>query len=198
MKQQEVKQTGREILNPLVNLLVKLGVRPATVTSCGIIITAAAAWYIWGGFYTAGSLVLLVGSILDAVDGGIARKTGVVSKAGAVLDSSADRLGEALVFLALIAGTAGRNYKVILYLAPVALVGSYMVSYVKARSEGAGISCNIGLLTRTERLVIIITGLFFSGIFYEGIILYTLGLITVGTWFTVLQRLIHVYRKDQK
>ena len=73
-----------------------------------------------------------------------------------------------------------------------------MVSYVKARSEGEGISCDIGLLTRTERLVIIITGLFFSGIFYEGIILYTLGLITVGTWFTVLQRLIHVYRKDKK
>jgi len=185
------RKAGRQLLEPLVKLLARLGVSPAAVTVSGLVMAGIAAGFIWNGLYWQGGLLLYLGSILDAVDGGLARELGRESRAGAVLDSTLDRIGELFVLVAILTGTAGTEHKVLLYLVPAALGGSFMVSYVRARAEGVGIECSVGVFTRTERLVLIITGLVLAGVLAAGssVLVWMLAVVSGGTWLTVAQRL---------
>ena len=160
----DFREAGRRLLDPLVSLLARTGMGPFSVTTAGLLFTAVAAWLVWEGSYFAGTAFLIIGSILDAMDGELARRKGIVSKAGAVFDSSCDRIGELLIFGSMLAGEAGAAQPSLLYLVPAALGGSYMVSYVRARAEGVNLSCSVGIFTRTERLVLLIAGLVAAGI----------------------------------
>lgn len=193
------RKAGRQLLEPLVKLLARLGVSPAAVTVSGLVMACIASGFIWNGLYWQGALLLYLGSILDAVDGGLARELGRESRAGAVLDSTLDRIGELLVLAAILTGTAGTEHKVLLYLVPAALGGSFMVSYVRARAEGVGIECSVGVFTRTERLVLIITGLVLAGILAAGssVLVWMLAVVSGGTWLTVAQRLWVVTRNGR-
>jgi CDP-diacylglycerol--glycerol-3-phosphate 3-phosphatidyltransferase len=193
------RKAGRQLLEPLVKLLARLGVSPAAVTVSGLVMAGIAAGFIWNGLYWQGALLLYLGSILDAVDGGLARELGRESRAGAVLDSTLDRIGELFVLAAILTGTAGTEHKVLLYLVPAALGGSFMVSYVRARAEGVGIECSVGVFTRTERLVLIITGLVLAGVLAAGssVLVWMLAVVSGGTWLTVAQRLWVVTRNGR-
>lgn len=194
-----MRQAGRRLLSPLVHLLARAGVNPSAITLAGLALTAGSAAFVWKGSYLAGALVLVAGSLLDALDGGVARRLGVVSRAGAVLDSSCDRIGETLIYAALIAGAASSVEPVLLYLAPAALGGSYMVSYVRARAEGAGISCSVGLFTRTERLVLLTAALAVAEMMDSARpLLWACAVIAAGTWATAVQRLLWVYSEDRQ
>ncbi len=137
---------------------------------------------------------LIIGSILDAVDGELARRKGVVSKAGAIFDSSCDRIGELLVLGAFLAGKAGASQHSLVYLVPAAIGGSYMVSYVRARAEGVNLSCSVGIFTRTERLIILMAGLLAAGLWGSGAIVIMLALLAAGSWITAVQRFARVIR----
>jgi CDP-diacylglycerol--glycerol-3-phosphate 3-phosphatidyltransferase len=137
---------------------------------------------------------MTVGSLFDALDGGIARLTGKASKAGAALDSSLDRVSESALFIAFLAGRAGSEHVTILYAAPLAMAGSFMVSYVRARAEGLGIECGVGVFTRTERLIALITALFVAGWVGSTAIVVGCLLVAVGAWITAFQRLVRVLR----
>jgi CDP-diacylglycerol--glycerol-3-phosphate 3-phosphatidyltransferase len=151
------------------------------------------------GSYLAGASVLVAGSLLDALDGGVARKLGKVSRAGAVLDSSCDRIGETLIYAAIIAGTAAASSPVLRFLAPAALGGSYMVSYVRARAEGAGIACSVGLFTRTERLVLLTVALVAAELLRSpGPLVWICAVIAAGSWATAVHRLLRVYSEDRQ
>jgi len=156
--------------------------------------TAVSAWFIWDGRFIAGVGFLIFGSILDAVDGELARKKNVVSKAGAVFDSSCDRIGEILIFGAILAGRAGENHHIMVYLVPAAIGGSYMVSYIRARAEGVNLSCSVGIFTRTERLVLLIVGLVVAGIWKTEALVIMLAVLAAGTWITAVQRFCKVIR----
>jgi CDP-diacylglycerol--glycerol-3-phosphate 3-phosphatidyltransferase len=198
LTQERIRLAGRRLLDPVVSLLARAGVSPSAITLAGLFVTAVAAFLAWDGRFPAAAAVLVGGSLLDAVDGGVARKRDMVSRAGAVLDSSCDRIGEFLIYLALLAGQAGREFGAILYLAPVALAGSFMVSYTRARSEGVGIQCKVGLFTRTERLVLLILALALtSAVGDAGPLVWMLALVSVGTWFTAIQRLALVFSEDR-
>ncbi len=194
-----IRKAGRQLLEPLVKLLARLGVSPAAVTVSGLVMAGIAAGFIWNGLYWQGALLLYLGSILDAVDGGLARELGRESRAGAVLDSTLDRIGELFVLAAILTGTAGTEHKVLLYLVPAALGGSFMVSYVRARAEGVGIDCSVGVFTRTERLVLIITGLVLAGVLAAGssVLVWMLAVVSGGTWLTFAQRLWVVTRNGR-
>ncbi|MBD3371033.1 CDP-alcohol phosphatidyltransferase family protein [Candidatus Fermentibacteria bacterium] len=189
MNLSNLRSAGRRLLRPLVVLLAGMGVKPAALTLSGLVVTAIAGWLVWRGSFVVGSLVLALGSVLDAVDGAIARWTGSESSAGAVLDSFVDRVGEAVVFTAILAGEAGRGRPAMLYIVPIALVGSYMVSYVRARAEGEGVDCTVGVFTRTERLVVLVFGLFLGGILSPDFVVYGVIVVAAGAWLTALQRL---------
>jgi len=189
-----LKESGRKLLDPLVGVLAKMGVGPFTVTTIGLILTAVSAWFVWGGSYIAGAIFLIVGSILDAVDGELARVKNVVSKAGAVFDSCCDRIGEILMFGAVLAGKAGESHHIMVYLVPAAIGGSYMVSYLRARAEGVNLSCSVGIFTRTERLVLLMAGLVAAGFWKTDALVIMLFVISAGTWITAVQRFMKVIR----
>lgn len=167
---------------------------PFSVTVSGLVLTAAAAWFVWSGQYLAGLGIFILGSILDAVDGELARRNDVVSKAGAIFDSSCDRIGELLIFGAMLAGKPGTLHSEMVYLVPAAIGGSFMVSYVRARAEGVGIPCTVGLFSRTERLLLIMVGLLLAGLWKTQVLVWMLAVLAGGAWLTAVQRLVRVLR----
>ena len=197
MTQDNFRLAGRRLLAPVIGLLSRMGVSPAAMTVLGLAITALSALMIRQGSFLLAALLLSLGSVLDAVDGGIARHRGIESRFGAVLDSVVDRVGELLVLGALLVSKIGRSYDLMLYLVPLTIGGSYLVSYVRARAEGVGISCSVGIFTRTERIVLIIAGLILAGTVGEVWIVYITAAIAVGTWFTAGQRLARVFSEDR-
>lgn len=192
MRQQQVREAGRVLLEPLVSLLAAIGAGPSSVTLAGLAVTGGAAILVWRGSYVLAGAVLIVGSVLDALDGALARKKGLESRTGAVLDSVSDRLGEALVLTAIIAGEASVEHPILLVLTPLALTCSFLVSYVRARAEGVGIDCSVGHFTRTERLVIMIAGLVIGGLTTRVVLVAAVALIGVGSMLTAAHRMIHV------
>lgn len=194
MNLEKTRQTFKSILKPVVVFLVKIGVTPAGATVAGLLVTLFACWLIYKGAFLAGGLILIAGSLMDAVDGSIARLTGTSSKGGAALDSILDRVGEIAIFTAVLAGKAGSEHDSLLFIIPAAMGGSLMVSYVRARAEGLGIECKVGVFTRTERLVLVIAGIVFASLLPWGsqTIVWSCALIATGSWLTALQRLMKV------
>ena len=184
----------KSVLSPVIPILVKLGVTPAIATVTGVLITLLASWFVWKGDYLTGGAILILGSLFDAVDGSIARLTNSSSKSGAALDSIMDRVGEILVLTAVLAGKAGSEHDSLLYIIPMAMGGSLLVSYVRARAEGLGIECRVGLFTRTERLVLVIAGIVFSTFWGSIVLVWACAVIAAGSWLTALQRLLKVTR----
>jgi CDP-diacylglycerol--glycerol-3-phosphate 3-phosphatidyltransferase len=188
---EEHKRRGRRLLQPLVRLLTRLKVTPTAVTLLALPGSLGAAYlFATGRFAWAGVLVALVG-LADTVDGELARRSGQQTKFGAVLDSSVDRLSEALVLTAL-AWYYWPSSPLYGLLAIAALVFSVMVSYVRARSEGAGISCEVGWFERPVRVALLLIGAFILGRTWMPV---ALGAIALGSLVTVGQRLAHVLRQ---
>ena len=198
MNLESIRNAGRKLLIPVIRLLIVTGISPFAVTALGLLLTVVASWLVWDGKYITGVIVLIIGSILDAVDGELARKKGIESKAGAVFDSSCDRIGEIFLFAAILAGKAGNAHPELVYIVPAAIGGSYMVSYVRARAEGVNLSCSVGLVTRTERLVLLIMGLVVSGIWDTKAIVFALAILAVVTWITAGQRMVKVFRDGRE
>lgn len=190
-----VKEAVRAILAPIVRLALALHVTPNTVTVLGLFIVAVAAVFIGSGALVAGALVLIGGSLLDAVDGALARATGGGTAFGGFLDSTLDRAGEAIVYLAIAAFyLRGDSPTWPVLAAFVALAGSFMVSYSRARAEGIGVTASVGVAPRTERLVLIIAGLGLAGLGIGPALITALWIIAALTVATTAQRIWHVWR----
>jgi CDP-diacylglycerol--glycerol-3-phosphate 3-phosphatidyltransferase len=133
-------------------------------------------------------MLLMVTSSVDALDGALARVLGAKSRFGAFLDSTLDRLSEGVLFLGLLIWLLSQGLTFDVVLLFFALLGSVMVSYARARAEGVGYTCKVGLLTRMERVLLLGVGLIL------GWTRMTLLILAIFTWITVLQRITHVYR----
>jgi CDP-diacylglycerol--glycerol-3-phosphate 3-phosphatidyltransferase len=180
------------ITTPLVPFLNKLGLTPDIVTWTGLVITVAAATVVAMGHLIAGGILLLVAGLFDILDGALARFAGKTTTFGAILDSTFDRLSESLMLFGLAVFSVRQGDTINLYLIFAVLVGSFLVSYVRARAEGMGIECRVGLFTRAERVIILALGLLVNQVFIALIVL------AVFCFFTFGQRMVHVYRKTKK
>jgi phosphatidylinositol phosphate synthase len=190
-----VKDAVRSILDPIVNIALVLHVTANMVTVLGLVIVVVAALLIGSGSLVAGALILMGGSLLDAVDGALARATGGGTPFGGFLDSTLDRAGEAIVYLAVAAYYLQGSAPTWPVLAAfVALAGSFMVSYSRARAEGIGVSAAVGIAPRTERLVLIIAGLGLAGLGIGPALIAALWIIAALTVATTAQRIWHVWR----
>jgi len=190
-----VKDAVRSILDPIVNVALALHVTANMVTVLGLVIVVVAALLIGSGALLAGALILMGGSLLDAVDGALARATGGGTPFGGFLDSTLDRAGEAIVYLAVAAYYLQGSAPTWPVLAAfVALAGSFMVSYSRARAEGIGVSASVGIAPRTERLVLIIAGLGLAGLGVGPALIAALWIIAALTVATTAQRIWHVWR----
>jgi CDP-diacylglycerol--glycerol-3-phosphate 3-phosphatidyltransferase len=178
----------RRVLDPLVGLLARLGVRPIWLTLAGLALSGAAAAAICAGRGRLGALFLAVGGLCDTLDGPVARARGAQTKFGAFIDSTIDRYAEVVVFAAL-----AWRYRdgAVLVAAVVALSGSLLVSYTRARAEGLGEECRVGMLERPERLVLLI-GALLAG---WSTVPFVLWLLAVLTHVTALQRIVHIARR---
>jgi CDP-diacylglycerol---glycerol-3-phosphate 3-phosphatidyltransferase len=194
-----VKEAVRASLRPIVWLAMTLHITPNTITVIGVVITLAAAVLIASGWLLVGAAVLTAGSLLDAVDGALARAQGGGTQFGSFLDSTLDRVSEAILYIGVAAWFLFARdepaWPVLLVL--VALAGSFLVSYSRARAEGIGMAASVGLAPRTERLVLVIAGVAVAGLGYEIGLIGALALIAVLTVATVVQRIWHVWRQSQ-
>lgn len=177
--------------DPIVGPLAKAGVTPNMISAAGFGGNLAAAAFAAGGhFLTAGAL-MLVFSGLDLLDGALARKTGSVTRFGAVFDSVLDRLSEAAVLGGLLYHYSQTGNTVAVVLSYAAIVGSVMVSYVRARAEGIGLTLREGLFTRAER-VLLLTG---ALIIANGTVVWALWVLAVLSHTTAIQRVYAVWQK---
>jgi CDP-diacylglycerol--glycerol-3-phosphate 3-phosphatidyltransferase len=190
-----VKEGVRALLAPAVHIAQALHLTPNAITVIGLLATAGAAWLVGSGALLLGAAVLVAGSLLDAVDGALARATGGSTPFGAFLDSTLDRAGEAIVYIGVAAYFLNAEQPTLPVLAALAaLAGSFMVSYTRARAEGIGVQAEIGLAPRTERLVLVIVGVALAGLGWEIGLIGALWLIAVLSTATVVQRIWHVRR----
>ncbi len=183
-------------LNRCGGALAQLGVHPDWVTVAGLALAAVSALSLARGELLAGGLILLISLPLDALDGAVARAMGRPGAFGMVLDSTLDRYADGLILGALSYYFAVRGRLDMLALALAALVGSYLVSYVRARADDArvGVGVTVGLFTRLERVTVILLMTIGSGLLGSTAPLEIGALIlALGTNITALQRLRHVY-----
>jgi CDP-diacylglycerol--glycerol-3-phosphate 3-phosphatidyltransferase len=184
------------MLAPVVRLAMALRLTPNAITVIGFGVVLAAAVLIGMGNLLAGAAVLTAGSLLDAVDGALARATGGTSAFGSFLDSTLDRAAEAVLYGGVAAyylGTAADPAGPVL-LALLAMAGSFMVSYTRARAEGIGLTASVGLAPRLERLVLIVAGIGLAGLGFGIGLIGALGIIAVLSVATTVQRIWHVHR----
>jgi CDP-diacylglycerol--glycerol-3-phosphate 3-phosphatidyltransferase len=167
--------------------LGKTGLSPNVFTVIGFIAVSLDAVVIGLGYTQLAGLLLIVALLLDALDGAVARATHRMSAFGAVLDSTLDRWAEVAIFFGFGVVLSRTGSTLDLIFVYWAICGSLLVSYTRARAEGAGIACKEGLFTRFERMVVLIAGLI------SGWLTAAVGIIAVLATLTAVQRLFYVW-----
>jgi len=196
------------IVTPAGNFFARIGVHPNVLSVMGLILSIVAGlFYAMGHFFWGGCVVILAGTC-DVLDGLLARQTGKASRFGAFFDSTLDRFGEVFIFMGLAWYFSGggiffgqvlnpsphaRSPLAVVFII-LAIAGSFMVSYTRARAEGLGVDCKVGLMQRPERITLLILGSLLGGIPVVGIaiIKVTLIVLAVLTNITALQRMVFV------
>lgn len=177
----------------MVRVLARTPVTPTALTWFGFILAlGAAALVITGHLFAAGFVVLLAG-FFDILDGALARRIEKVTPFGAVIDATLDRLSEAVLLLAILALYAAQQSLAGILLVGVALIGSQLVSYIRARAEAQGLECRVGIFTRAERVVVLALGLLLSHL--APVLIIALAIIVVFSFVTVGQRLVYVWQQ---
>ena len=186
------------VIMPIARRLVRLGVTPDMVTIFGTIATTASALYFFtqGRFFT-GTMFVWGFVMLDMLDGAVARVGGLTSKFGAVLDSSCDRIADSAVFASMGWWFARHDHPRLLALSLLCLVLGSLTSYIKARAEGIGLTANVGIAERSERLVIVLVGTGLTGwpCHVPHALEVALWLLVVASTVTVGQRFATVWKQ---
>jgi CDP-diacylglycerol--glycerol-3-phosphate 3-phosphatidyltransferase len=184
---------------PVVARLARAGVTPDAVTLTGTLGAVLASVFLIGtGHLFWGAFAVTLFVLLDMLDGALARARGGGSVFGAVLDSTGDRAADAAIFGALAWWFSGEGEdRLLVLLALVCLVLGVLTSYIKARAEGMGLTCDVGVVERTERLIIVLVGTGFTGLGIPYAVHVALWLLLVGSAVTVAQRFAEVRRQSR-
>jgi CDP-diacylglycerol--glycerol-3-phosphate 3-phosphatidyltransferase len=180
------------ITDPIVGILSKSGITPNALTLISLALNIATAYVIATGHFLLGGVLVLVSGSFDLFDGALARFTKQTTKFGAILDSTVDRISEAALLCGLLiwyVPQGGASLKIVLIF--VALIGSFLVSYIRARAEGLGLQCQVGLFTRAERVIVLAIGLLVNQIFIAVCVL------VVFSFITVVQRLVYLWKQGK-
>jgi CDP-diacylglycerol---glycerol-3-phosphate 3-phosphatidyltransferase len=194
----KVRQGWDKLMSPVGRGLQRVGIGANAVTVFGLLLQGVVAYYIVEGRLVLAGLIAIVAAFADAFDGAVAKAAGTASKWGALLDSTSDRISDALFFLpvawlyAVSPDPPQSHQKWVATLALIAMVLGFLVSYIKARAEGLGFECNVGIAERAERLILIIAALIINVI-----LPVFLAILAVLSLITVIHRLVHVYRQTR-
>jgi CDP-diacylglycerol---glycerol-3-phosphate 3-phosphatidyltransferase len=185
-----------KVVAPVVRGLARAGVTPDMVTITGTLVAVLGAVLLLGtGRLFWGTVVVTLAVLLDLLDGALARARGGGSLFGAVLDSTGDRAADAAIFGALVWWYSGRgDNRLLVLLALLCLVLGVLTSYVKARAEGVGLRCDVGIVERLERLLLVLFGTGLTGLGVPYALHVALWALLVGSAITVGQRFVAVHR----
>jgi CDP-diacylglycerol--glycerol-3-phosphate 3-phosphatidyltransferase len=184
---------GRYFAEPVVTVLEKTHITPNAVTCIGLLITIVAAVLVSLSHPFAAGWVVLFGGLFDMLDGALARRTNHVTKFGGVLDSTLDRISEAVVLIGIAVFYANHHSTWGVAITGLTMISSQLVSYIRAKAEALKINCEIGIFTRPERVVILALGLLLAR--FSNVLLIALIIITVLSFVTAGQRLFFVWKK---
>jgi CDP-diacylglycerol--glycerol-3-phosphate 3-phosphatidyltransferase len=191
-------RTGAEMRELARNRLIESRLTPNAISVTGLIGNVIAAALILEHHFVLAGIAFILGSLCDMFDGRYSRMSGKGTPFGAFLDSTLDRVEEGIVLAAVAAWFAESGNEFAVGATVVAVVGSYMVSYTRARAEALGVECKVGIASRAVRVVILSAGLVFGaeelipGLDLLEPAIYVLAALTV---FTALQRVLHVRRQ---
>ena len=187
------------IIDPLTDWLTRRRVHPNLLTTVGFLVTMSSALAFHQHHVRTAGLLILLGGFFDILDGRVARLTQLGSKFGAFYDSTLDRISELTVFIGIL--SLYNDYRLelgdvgMIYLIMLAMAGSLMISYTRARAEALGLDCRVGLMPRAERVVLIGCASLFFGESWDGLILkVVIALLAVLTNLTAVQRIVWVYK----
>jgi CDP-diacylglycerol--glycerol-3-phosphate 3-phosphatidyltransferase len=180
------------ITNPIVGILSKSGITPNALTLINLALNIVAAYVIATNHLILGGVLVLVSGLFDLLDGALARFTKQTTRFGAILDSTVDRISEAAILCGLLIWYVPQedaSLKIVLIF--IVLIGSFLVSYIRARAEGLGWQCQVGLFTRAERVIVLAIGLLINQIFIA------LCVLAVFVFITVVQRLAYLWKQGK-
>ena len=194
-----VEHLFRAVFRPVVDGLIRAGVRPNTLTTIGTILVLVSALAYGLGHIRTGGVLLLVSGIVDTLDGAVARANQMVTKFGAFYDSTLDRVADGATFMGIAMyllqapDVAYRSWAVAICM--VAIIASLIVSYARARAEGLGLDCTVGIAQRAERIVglgvtSVVVGAGPQALVLEAVV----ALLAIASIITVIQRFVYVYQ----
>lgn len=191
------------LLRPVPRRLIERGVHPNAITTLGFAVTVSAGIAFFLGHVRIGGFLVLIGGIFDILDGQVARGSGLASVFGSFYDSTLDRISEIVVFLGIFSLYGGGHPDFplpwMVYTVALALAGSLMVSYTRAKAEALGLDCKVGLMQRPERVVLIgVSAMLFGGAWNGAALTGVLLVMAVLTNFTAFQRIVWVYRHTRR
>jgi CDP-diacylglycerol--glycerol-3-phosphate 3-phosphatidyltransferase len=198
----EIKATytdgARRLASRSISGLARTRLTPTMLTASGVTLCIAASVLVYFEyrnewlFFWAGAIVFVVGSVLDILDGALARAGGKTTQFGAFLDSTTDRIGEAFMLGAIALALARDGNETGLAFTFAALAGSFLVPYARSKAEALGLKGDVGIGSRAERVVVITAGLVFAP---WGGLQWAVYVLTATAWVTVAQRIWHVRRQ---
>lgn len=188
------------IIDPVTRRLVKSGVHPNALTTAGFVTTVVAGLMYGQDHVRWAGLLVLLGGAFDIVDGRVARLGGLASKFGSFYDSTLDRISEIVVYIGLL--SLYNQYQTdlqdigMIYAIMLAMGGSLMISYTRARAAALGLDCSVGLMQRAERVVLLGAGSLVFGLMWDGLVLSTvIVIVAVLTNITAFHRIYWVYKR---
>jgi CDP-diacylglycerol--glycerol-3-phosphate 3-phosphatidyltransferase len=193
MDKRAIQHGARRALEPLISLLASLGISPMLVSAFGLALSLWGAVVVARGSLLGGGIFLLIAGLCDVLDGDLARRLGRASSFGAFIDSLLDRVSEFVYFGGILIFVVRQPNDIPAYEPVVillALMGSVLTSYARARAEGVGIECKVGVMERPERIGLLALGLIAGYRFLMAVML----ILAVTTHVTVIQRVRHVRR----
>jgi CDP-diacylglycerol---glycerol-3-phosphate 3-phosphatidyltransferase len=189
-----IKRGYLKLLEPFIRMFSRMNVHPNTFTTIGFLFGCLAGYFAIKGWIRLASATLLVSGMFDTIDGKLARDSGKVSKFGALYDSTLDRYAEAIFFFGLAYYYIRMNMHTMALITAIALGGSLMVSYIRARAESLGFDCKVGILQRPERILLIGVG----GLIHKNALIAAVWIVAVLSNITAYIRMSHVWQQDRK
>jgi CDP-diacylglycerol--glycerol-3-phosphate 3-phosphatidyltransferase len=183
-----LKSRVQERFDPLIDFFAKHQVSANQLTTLGLVLNIVSTPFIVIGWLSTGGWIFVCGSLLDAMDGPLARSTGSESKLGSMLDSCADRINEGVVLIAIMAHLAMAADVIAVVLCGITLLMSQMTSYIRVLGESKGVDCTVGLCTRVDRVIVLSIGLVFE------LLVPCLVILALACTVTTAQRFLHVHR----
>lgn len=186
------KEFYSSLITPITDFFIRFNANPNAFTTAGLLISVVAAYFAMKGSFQTASFWLLLSGLCDTIDGKLARASGKETRFGALYDSTLDRYAELLYFLGLAFYFVHAEWYRTSVAIFLGLGGSMMVSYVRARAEGLGFDCKVGLLQRPERILLLAIG----GFIHPYALAVAIWIIAVFANITAVHRLVHIRKMD--